>query len=172
MRLPRCRVRTLLIAVGLVAVLIWGAVMLPRSYTYYRLARHYARTGRYYRARAVEGRVLLVRPWNPEMMYVAEASIEDRARLERLGWFEVPALEVAEKYAGQARKYRRAMYLPFLPVAPDPPLRVFWGLGRESHWEYAEPARPDLMVEILSAEPQGGITTILRSSTPLTSEAQ
>ena len=41
MRLPRFRARTLMIAVGVVALLIWGAMMGTRSYVYYRLARAY-----------------------------------------------------------------------------------------------------------------------------------
>ena len=41
MRLPRFRVRTLMLAVGVVALLIWGAMLGTRSYVYYRLARTY-----------------------------------------------------------------------------------------------------------------------------------
>jgi hypothetical protein len=41
MRLPRFRVPTLMIAVGVVALLIWGAMMASQSYDYYRRAREY-----------------------------------------------------------------------------------------------------------------------------------
>ena len=41
MRLPRFRVRTLMIAVGVVALLIWGAMMGTRWYIHYTLARQY-----------------------------------------------------------------------------------------------------------------------------------
>jgi len=38
---PRVRVRTLMIAVGLVALLLWGAMMGAKSYDCYRRAREY-----------------------------------------------------------------------------------------------------------------------------------
>ena len=41
MRLPHFRVRTLMLAVGVVALLVWVAMMGTRSYVYYRLAREY-----------------------------------------------------------------------------------------------------------------------------------
>jgi hypothetical protein len=90
LRLPRFRIRTLMVLVGLVAVLLWGAMMLPRSYAYYEqamaLERHYREEVRKARTR--------------------------------------PERQLAEFTAAAARKYRRAMYLPFLPGAPALPVRV------------------------------------------------
>ena len=45
MRAPRFRVRTLMAAVGLVAVLFCSAMMGLRSYVYYRLASNYSLAG-------------------------------------------------------------------------------------------------------------------------------
>ena len=42
MRTMRFRVRTLMAAVGVVALLIWGAMMGLRSYDYYRRASTYS----------------------------------------------------------------------------------------------------------------------------------
>ena len=42
MRLPRFRVRTLMLGVGVLALLVWGAMMGTRSYHYYRLASFYS----------------------------------------------------------------------------------------------------------------------------------
>ena len=49
MRLPRFRVRTLMLAVGVVALLLWGAMMGLRSYDYYRLASYYGHQERGWR---------------------------------------------------------------------------------------------------------------------------
>src|SRR5262245_59408194 len=52
MRLPRFRVRTLLLLVAAVALLIWGSMMGVRSFAYYRLAREYGANERGWRAMA------------------------------------------------------------------------------------------------------------------------
>lgn len=104
MRLPRIRVGTLMIAVGVVALLIWGAMMGTRSYVYYRFATTYGAYERQWR----------------------EMSVRDRAdptstRSIAVKW----GPQIAEFYAPLARKYRRAMWRPWTPVAPDPPAPVF-----------------------------------------------
>jgi hypothetical protein len=91
MRMPRFRVRTLMLAVGVVALLVWGAMMGTRSYDYYRRARIF---GEYERG------------WR-------EIAARDR------GWAKFGS-QCAEYYAPLARKYRRAMWRPWMPVAPDP----------------------------------------------------
>jgi hypothetical protein len=104
MRLPRFRVRTLMIAVGVVALLIWGAMMGTRSFVYYRLARTYGTYERQWREMAVRDR-----------------GIPTRARSVHVKW----GPQIAEYYAPLAQKYRRAMWRPWMPVAPDPPWPVF-----------------------------------------------
>lgn len=104
MRLPRFRVRTLMIAVGVVALLIWGAMMGTRSYIYYTLARTYGTNERQWREMAVRDR------GNPT-----------RLRSVAVRW----GPQIAEFYAPLARKYRRAMWRPWMPVDPDPTAPVF-----------------------------------------------
>jgi hypothetical protein len=103
MRLPRFRVRTLMVAVGLVASLIWGAMMGARSYSFGIRARIYDFQERHWREHAKRD--------------LARGSTQTLAA--RWG------LQTAEYYAPLARKYRRAMWRPWIPVAPDPPAPVF-----------------------------------------------
>lgn len=91
MRLPSFRLRTLMIAVGVVALLIWGAMMASRSYGYFRLAREYGANEHGWRQIAAR------HPGDNEFH-----------------------LECAEYFAQLAAKYRRAMWRPWMPVAPDP----------------------------------------------------
>ena len=93
MRLPGFRVRTLMIAVGVVALLLWGAMMGTRSFDYYRRAREYGANERGWRAIADRPN----QPGGPEFR-----------------------LRCVEYYAQLAGKYRRAMWRPWMPVAPDP----------------------------------------------------
>jgi hypothetical protein len=104
MRLPRFRVRTLMLAVGVVALLIWGAMLGTRSYVYYRLATTYGTYERQWRE-----------------MHVRDRGILTRARSIAVKW----GPQIAEFYAPLAQKYRRAMWRPWMPVAPDPPAPVF-----------------------------------------------
>jgi hypothetical protein len=92
MRALRFRVRTLMAAVGLVAVLFCSAMMGLRSYVYYRLASNYSLSERVWRESTARG------DWRPEV-----------------------GSEAADFCAQLARKYRRAMWRPWLPIAPDPP---------------------------------------------------
>jgi hypothetical protein len=93
-----------MVAVGVVALLVWGAMMGSRSYDYYRLARYYGDQERGWREIAARDR------GNPA-----------RARSVGVIW----GRKIAEYYAPLARKYRRAMWRPWMPVAPDPPAPVF-----------------------------------------------
>jgi hypothetical protein len=61
MRLPHLRVRMLLIAVGVVALLIWGAMLASQSYDFYRREKEYGAQERGWREIASRNR----RPeWN------------------------------------------------------------------------------------------------------------
>jgi hypothetical protein len=87
----RLRVRTLMAAVGVAALLIWGAMMGSLSYDYYQRATFFA----------------------SEEYAWRESAARDRLR--------APAcLECAEYFAQLTRKYRRAMWRPWMTVAPDP----------------------------------------------------
>ena len=91
MRTMQLRVRTLMLAVGVVALLVWGAMMGSRSYDYYRRAKFYSFEEYGWRETAVSGQ------------FPADS------RSER-----------AEYFAELKRKYRNAMWRPWMPVAPDP----------------------------------------------------
>ena len=91
MRLPRFRVRTLMIAVSVVALVVWGAMMGTRPYDYYGRARRY---------------VLEERGWR-------ESAANGRFRVEFCS-------QCVDYFEELSRKYRRAMWRPWLPVAPDP----------------------------------------------------
>jgi hypothetical protein len=96
MRLVRIRVRTLMVLVGVAALLIWGARMGSRSYDYYRRATFYGTQERGWREIAARKR-----------------------------WPDDFGPRCAEYFAGLTAKYRRAMWRPWLPVAPDPPAPGF-----------------------------------------------
>jgi len=91
MRAPRFRVRTMIATVGLVAVLLWATKMGSRSFDYYRRASEYGANEYGWRQIAARGR--------PSRAFESEC---------------------AEYYAQLAEKYRRAMWRPWSPVAPDP----------------------------------------------------
>ena len=95
MRALRFRVRTLMAAVGLLAMLVGTAMMGFRSFVHYSLARRYSFQEHGWREEAAKGRI------------------------PREDW-----LESAEFCAQMAGKHRRAMWRPWLPVAPDPPVYV------------------------------------------------
>jgi len=91
MRLPHFQVRTLMVVVGVVALLIWGVMIGSRSYNYYRRAREYGAEERGWREAAATGH------------------------------FDARVASECVEYCTQlARKYRRAMWSPWMPVAPDP----------------------------------------------------
>lgn len=91
MHRPRFRVRSIMVAVGVVALLFWGGMMGSRSYDFYRRAREYGANERGWRAIAAR-----------------------RRESAKFG------SQCAEYYAELARKYRRAFWRPWMPVAPDP----------------------------------------------------
>jgi hypothetical protein len=91
MRTMRFRVRTLMAAVGVVALLVWGVMMGLRSYDYYRHATFFASQEHVWR----------------------ESAARDRSLARSCS-------ECAEYFAKLTRKYRRAMWCPWMPVAPDP----------------------------------------------------
>ena len=99
MRLPRFRVRTLMVAVGVVALLIWGAMMGLQSYHYAQRAEIYGR-------------------WEWQWRQLAQ---RDRARGTTRSIAARWGFQLADYDAPLARKYRRAMWRPWIPVAPDPP---------------------------------------------------
>ena len=91
MRWPSFRVRTLMAAVVVVALLVWASMMGSRSYDYYGRARKYAEQEQGWREIAARNR-----------------------------WDSKFASECAEYFAGLTGKYRRAMGRPWLRVEPDP----------------------------------------------------
>jgi hypothetical protein len=93
MRLPRFRVRTLMIAVGAVALLIWGTMMGARSFDFYNRAREYATQERGWRD-------IASRDIRPDQKQFHSDCIQYFAQL--------------------TAKYRHAMWRPWQPVAPDP----------------------------------------------------
>lgn len=91
MRLPHFRVRMLMVVVGVVAFLLWGAMMGLRSYEYYRLSRYY------------------------------DLQQDGWRRSDSSGNLPTAFRSECVEYFGQlTRKYRRAMWHPWMPVAPDP----------------------------------------------------
>jgi hypothetical protein len=99
MRLPRLRVRTYMLLVGVVALLVWGTMIGVRWYTYYRLARIYSFQERSWRENAQR-----------DLSQGNTRTIEAR-------W----GLQTADYYAGLVRKYRRAMWRPWISVEFEPP---------------------------------------------------
>lgn len=91
MRLTRLNTRTLMMAVAVVALLMWGGRMGARSLDYHRRSM-------YYGSQAAGWRELATRnhPWKA---------------------FHT---QCADYFTDLARKYRRARWRPWLPVAPDP----------------------------------------------------
>jgi hypothetical protein len=97
MRLPSFRVHTLMAAVVVVVLIIWGSMMGTRSYAYYKLARDYSAIARNYRGTE--------RDWQP-------------VTSNRPAWMKSHA-EYAEFLSA---KYHRTMWRPWSPVTPDPPV--------------------------------------------------
>ena len=101
-------------AVGLMAVLVWAAMMGFRSFVHYSLASSYSFQERGWRKEAAEGRM-----WRED------------------------CLECADFSAQMAGKHRRAMWRPWVAVAPDPPVYVVGSYveqqRRETATSHADP---------------------------------
>jgi hypothetical protein len=99
MRLPRLRVRTYLLLVGVVALLVWGTRTGILWYVYYQRVRIYSFQERILRENAqrdlAQGNTRTV-----DAMY---------------------GLQTADYYARLVRKYRRAMWRPWICVEFEPP---------------------------------------------------
>jgi hypothetical protein len=99
MRLPRLRVRTYMLLVGVVALLVWTGMMGLRWYDYSRRASIYSFQEHYYRENAQR-----------DLAQGKTRTIEAR-------W----GLPIADYYASLVRKYRRAMWRPWVAVDYEPP---------------------------------------------------
>jgi hypothetical protein len=99
MRLPRLRVRTYMLLVGVVAVLLWGTMIGVRWYVYYRHATIYSFQERAWRENALRD----LRQGNT------------RTIAARSG------LQIADHYGRLVRKYRRAMWRPWISIEFEPP---------------------------------------------------
>ena len=111
MRLPRFRLRTLLVAVAVAAAAMEAVLMLQRAAAYRRLAERYAERERMHRDSAALA--------TAEAEDLAERGSADGASLWRDRADDNAAK--AARSAELSRKYRRAAARPWLPVAPDPP---------------------------------------------------
>jgi hypothetical protein len=94
----------MMIAVAVIAMLLCGAMTGARWVGYYWRASIYAANERQWREMAARDR------GNPL-----------RARSVSAVW----GPQIAEDYAQLTRKYRRAMWRPWSPVAPDPPFMYY-----------------------------------------------
>jgi hypothetical protein len=111
MRRPRFRLRTLLIAVTVVAVIVWGAEMFRRRERALGSARNYGYAESHYRsilARCDE--ILASRSQYPEDWGARYTNLATQVR--PLAWHA----------AQMRRKHERAALFPWLSVTPDPPL--------------------------------------------------
>ena len=93
MRLPRMTTRRWMMAVAIVALLVWSALMGVRAYDYYRLARYFGEQEHGWREIASRNR------W-PEQNQFHSECIQYCAML--------------------SAKYRQAMWRPWMPVTEPP----------------------------------------------------
>ena len=99
MRLPRLRVRTYMLLVGVVALLVWGTRTGVLWYVYYRRVRIYSFQEHYYR----------------------EHAQRDLAQGKTRTLDAMYGLQTADYYGRLVRKYRRAMGRPWIVVEFEPP---------------------------------------------------
>jgi hypothetical protein len=89
-----------MLLVGFVALLVWGTMMAGSSYRYYERVRIYSIQERHWRENA-------------------RRDLNDgNARTVAAKW----GLQIADHYASLVRKYRRAMWRPWIAVDLEPPL--------------------------------------------------
>jgi hypothetical protein len=100
MRLPRLRVRTYMLLVGVMALLVWGTMMGRLSYVYYQRARIYS---------------MQARDWE-------EMAHRDLRQGNARTIAATSGLQAADYYGRLVRKYRRAMWRPWIPIEQEPPL--------------------------------------------------
>jgi hypothetical protein len=108
MRLPRFRLRTLMVAVAVLALLLMGGIMVWRSANYRRLAAFHEEMERR-QERAVRG---------IESLAQAATDPKDAAAARRDAAHEA---RIGRYHAGLKAKYLRAAARPWESVAPDPP---------------------------------------------------
>ncbi len=88
-----------MLLVGVVALLVWGAMMVGLSYCYYQRARTYSMQERQWRE-------------------IARRDLDQgNTRSIAAMW----GIQIADHYAPLVRKYRRAMWRPWIPVDYEPP---------------------------------------------------
>jgi hypothetical protein len=100
MRLPRLRVRTYMLLVGVVALLVWATMIGVRWYEYSRRATIYSFQERHWR----------------------ENAHRDLHQRNTRTIAATSGLQAADYYGRLVRKYRRAMWRPWIPVDWEPPL--------------------------------------------------
>ena len=103
MKLPNYRVRTLMMAVVMVALLMWGTRLGWRAFQYDQTFRYCSQQERGWRS--IAGR------------RQAELAIVGKADPAMAKF----AAECAEYYAGLTQKYDQARWRPWMKVPPDPP---------------------------------------------------
>jgi hypothetical protein len=99
-KLPRLRVRTYMLLVGVVALLVWGTMIGVRWCEYYRRAWIYS---------------IQEHDWR-------EMAQRDLRQGNTRTIAATSGLQVADYYGRLVRKYRRAMWRPWIPVDWEPPL--------------------------------------------------
>jgi hypothetical protein len=126
MRPPRFRLRTLLVAVAVAAVLMggtnWALVVIDLRRTYLASARfHSQEAARYSRSSSELSRLFRderTHPFTFDPLPGPHRKGESAARGDVIAAYHAA---YAAYHAALRRKYERAAARPFLPVAPDPP---------------------------------------------------
>jgi hypothetical protein len=108
MRPPRFRLRTLMIAVVVVAILTAGAALMRRSAAFRRLAAHHETRMASWMSIHAENANWAIDTANP-------------ARASQARWAVEEAWRAIEYHGSMRDKYERAARFPWLAVEPDPP---------------------------------------------------
>jgi hypothetical protein len=140
MPLPRIRIRTMMVAVGVVAIVIAGVIEARRLYRFSKYceaiavraddaettarhnAQHWARDGEYWSGRVRDAELKLKKYSNRPVL--VDVFSKDLVYLEKLqandAGYVAKSTRIAEHFARLKRKYERAARYPWLPVEPDP----------------------------------------------------